>query len=220
MNLSASASGWPRPHHVHLGMVNQAEDIDAAERNANAVGADAVLDGGADAALGHDGIGDKSEDDVDEHEDLDERDKDVRNPAGNAGGDVGEEEGGHESGRFLTGKHEIMKYMRGGLLRCFLFQSFISFMISCLPVKIAVLNRRVGGRLSGAIGGAGSEFQVDAEVADFAEAQAGEGGTGFGHGFEDFLDGVDAVAAAEGRLELDAGFASRPWPGRARRWPC
>ena len=46
------------------------------------------------------------------------------------------------------------------------------------------------------------KFQIDAEVADFGEAQAGEGGAGFGHGFEDFLDGVDAVAAAEGRFEL------------------
>ena len=49
------------------------EDVDAAERHADAVRPDAVLDRRADPALGHDGVGDEAEDDVDHDENLDER---------------------------------------------------------------------------------------------------------------------------------------------------
>ena len=56
-------------------------------------GPDAVLDGGADAALGHDGVGDEAEDDVDHDEDLHERREGVGHPIGNAGRKVGENGG-------------------------------------------------------------------------------------------------------------------------------
>jgi hypothetical protein len=64
-----------------LGHGEEAEDVDAAERNADAVRADAVLDGGADPALGHDGVGDEAEDDVDQDENLDERGRRRRAPS-------------------------------------------------------------------------------------------------------------------------------------------
>ncbi len=47
------------------------------------------------------------------------------------------------------------------------------------------------------------QFKINAQITNLAQAEAGEGGGGGGHGLEDVLDGVDAVAAAEGGLELD-----------------